>query len=255
MIKVLIIEDEIPARKKVKRFVEELTLPVKIMAEIDNIQSGILFLKNNKPDLILSDIELIDGTAFEIFSKTTVDCPIIFITAYDKFWMDAFESNGIDYLMKPFTKERFQKAWEKYLSLSNSKVAYNHVIENLTKVISLRFSEKNYRKRFSVFTKQSIYFLEINDISYFIATDGVVFAFDKSGKKHLLSFSTLKEVELCLDPADFFRINRSDLISKQNIEKLVRISKNALAVKMKGYDKLLIASQSNTPLLREWIDK
>jgi DNA-binding LytR/AlgR family response regulator len=255
MMEVLIIEDEIPARKKVKRFVEELNLPVKIMAEIDNVQSGILFLNNNKPDLILSDIELIGGNSFEIFSQTTVKCPIIFITAYDKFWMDAFEGNGIDYLMKPFTKERFQKAWDKFLLLRNSQQDQTELLNSLTKLLSQNYAEKNYKKRFTVHTNKGIYFLEIENVVYFEATDGVIFAFDVSGKKHLLNFSTLKELELQLDAAAFFRLNRSELINRQYIEMLERFSKNSLAVKMRGYQKLLIASQSNTAQLREWIDQ
>jgi DNA-binding LytR/AlgR family response regulator len=87
------------------------------------------------------------------------------------------------------------------------------------------------------------------------ATEGVVFAFDKTGKKHILNFQTLKELELHLDPSEFFRLNRSQVISRQYIEKLERVSKNTLAVKMKGYQELLVASQSNTPQLREWIDQ
>jgi DNA-binding LytR/AlgR family response regulator len=255
MIELLIIEDEIPARKKVMRFVEELNLPVKIMAEIDNVQSGILFLKNNKPDLILSDIELIDGNSFEIFSETAVECPIIFITAYDKFWMHAFETNGIDYLMKPFTKERFKKAWDKYVLLRNSQTGYGNMIENITRVISMQFTEKNYRKRFAIHTKQAVLFLDVRDIAYFEATDGLIFAFDKTAKKHLLSFTTLKELELQLNSDDFFRLNRSEVISRQYIEKLERVSKNVLGVKMKGFNKLLIASQSNAAQLRSWIDQ
>ena len=255
MIQILIIEDEIPARKKLKRFLEELDISHKIMAEVDTVTGGRMFLKNNHPDLIFSDIELLDGNAFELFNQVTVSCPIIFTTAYDRFWMNAFESNGIDYLMKPFSKERFQKAWEKFLVLRSSQQDKSELLSNLTKLLSQNFAEKNYKKRFTIHTNKGIYFLEIENIVYFEATEGVIFAFDKSGKKHLLNFSTLKELEMQLDAAAFFRLNRSELISRQFIEMLERISKNSLAVKMKGYQKMLIASQSNTAQLREWIDQ
>lgn len=111
MIKIVIIEDEIPARKKLIRFINELKENTEIIAEIDNVEQSIDFLKTEKSiDLIISDIELLDGNAFEIYDQVKISCPIIFTTAYDKFWMNAFETNGIEYLLKPFTLERFQKA-------------------------------------------------------------------------------------------------------------------------------------------------
>jgi len=120
MIKILIIEDEIPARRKLKRFIAELEISTKIVSEIDTVEQGIEFLQNNQTDIIFSDIELLDGNAFEIYHEVPVSCPIIFTTAYDQFWMGAFESNGIDYLLRPFSQERFQKAWDKFLLLRNS---------------------------------------------------------------------------------------------------------------------------------------
>src|SRR5690606_41118398 len=111
MIKVLIIEDEIPARNKLKRFLNQQIESISIVAEIDTIESAIAFLTTNHVDVIFSDIELLDGNAFEIYKQVQVQCPIIFTTAYDQFWMNAFESNGIDYLLKPFSQDRFQKAW------------------------------------------------------------------------------------------------------------------------------------------------
>src|SRR5690606_38173491 len=110
MIKVVIIEDEIPARKKLKRFLEQVNQSTEVIAEIGTVSEAIEFIKNeNAIDLILSDIELQDGNAFEIYQEVNVLCPIIFTTAYNQFLMDAFESNGIEYLLKPFSLERFQK--------------------------------------------------------------------------------------------------------------------------------------------------
>lgn len=255
MMQILIIEDEIPARNKLKRFLEELNIQYKVIAEVDTVTKGILILKNSSPDLIIADIELLDGNVFEIFASVTINCPIIFTTAYDRFWMNAFENNGIDYLMKPFSKERFQKAWSKYLLLRTAKADQSDVIASLTKFITSRLAESTYKKRFTIHTSKGIHFLETESIVYIEATEGVVFAFDKTGKKHILNFQTLKELELHLNPSEFFRLNRSQVICRQYIEKLDRVSKNTLAVKMKGYQELLVASQSNTPQLREWIDQ
>ena len=255
MTKILIIEDEIPARKKLKRFIEELNLPTEIIAELDTVQSAVDFLKNHKPDLIFSDIELLDGNAFEIYQQVSVSCPIIFTTAYDQFWMDAFDGNGIAYLLKPFSKERFQKAWDKYLLLGNATSKEENAIVNLTKLFQQNFSEKQYKKRFSINTNQGIYFLETENILFFEANEGVIFAYDTKGKKHLLTETTLKEIEEQLNPLDFFRINRSEFVHKTFIEKIERYNKNTLAIKLKGFETYLKTSQSNTATFREWVEK
>ena len=255
MIKILIIEDEIPARKKLKRFLEELDSTTKVVAEIDNVLSAIAFLKSTSVDLIFSDIELLDGNAFEIYKEVSISCPIIFTTAYDQFWMDAFESNGIAYLLKPFSKERFKQAWDKFLLFRNSPSEDNIQLTKLSKLIEENFTKQSYKKRFTIHTNRGFFFIDIENITFFGANEGVIFAFDTTGKKHLLNEVTLKEIEEQVDPSDFFRINRSELISKQHIEKVERYNKNILAVKMKGSPNHLKTSQSNTAAFREWIEK
>ncbi len=255
MIKILIIEDEIPARKKLKRFIEELDTPVEIVAEIDTVSSAIDFLMKNQVDVIFSDIELLDGNAFEIYSKVALTCPIIFTTAYDQFWMNAFESNGIAYLLKPFSRERFQKAWDKYQWLGHPASDTHNSIDALAKLIQQNFQKKEYKKRFTIHTNQGMYFLATGDILYFEANEGVIFAYDTKGEKHLLTEATLREIEEQLDPIEFFRINRSELIQKKHIEKIERYNKNTLAIRLKSYKPYLKTSQSNTAAFREWMEK
>lgn len=255
MTKILIIEDEIPARKKLKRFIEDLNSAAEIMAELDTVQSAVDFLKIHHPDLIFSDIELLDGNAFEIYSQVRISCPIIFTTAYDQFWMNAFESNGIAYLLKPFSRERFKKAWDKYLLLSSPSSDTNSSINALTKLIQQNFQKKEYKKRFTINTNQGIYFLETENILFFQANEGIIFAYDTTGKKHLLTETTLKELEERLNPINFFRINRSELIQKKYIEKIERYNKNTVAIRLKGYEPYLKTSQSNTTAFREWMEK
>ncbi len=251
MIKVLIIEDEIPARKKIKRLLEEMSTPNQVLAEIDTVGTAISFLKNNTVDLIFSDIELLDGNAFDIYREVHLNCPIIFTTAYDQFWMDAFDTNGIAYLLKPFSKERFQKAWDKFLLLRNTE---DVMIERIAKLMEQNFLTKAYKKRFTIRLHQGIYFLDTVKITFFEACDGVLFAYDILGKKHVLSESTLKEIEEQLDPSDFFRINRSELICKKYVEKIERYNKNSLAVKLQGHQEYLKTSQTMTAAFRSWIE-
>lgn len=254
MIKVIIIEDEIPARNKLKRFISELEPPVEVIAEIDAVEAAVAVLGTAKADLIFSDIELLDGNAFEIYDQVSINCPIIFTTAYDQFWMNAFESNGIEYLLKPFTLDRFKKAWDKFLLLKKTDSKENEVLIKLQQMLSNGQPEKNFKKRFTVNSHQGISFLNTEDISFFEADEGIIFAFDISGKKHLLNESTLKDIEALLNPSAFFRINRSELVQKQHVERIERYNKNTLAIQMKGYKNHLITSQGSTSVFRKWIE-
>lgn len=255
MIKILIIEDEIPARKKLKRFIETLNTQTEVVAEIDTVEAAIEFLDHSGVDVIFSDIELLDGNAFEIYNRVKISCPIIFTTAYDQFLMHAFESNGIAYLLKPFSKERFQIAWDKFLLFKNSTSNEVQQLNNLTKLIQQNFEKQAFKKRFSISTHQGTYFLDTENITFFEASESVIFAYDINGKKHLLNQSSLKAIEDQLNSEDFFRINRSTLISKQHVEKLERYSKNILAIKIKACSDYLKTSQSNTASFREWIER
>lgn len=254
MINVLIIEDELPARKKIIRFLEALELPIDIVGEIDTVESGITFLKNTRVDVIFSDIELLDGTAFEIYSQVSIKCPIIFTTAYDQFWMEAFDTNGIAYLLKPFSKERFKAAWDKFMLLRNTITSSENQMDTLLRIMEQKLQPKTYKNRFTIHSNHKISFLPTSDICYFEAVEGVIFAVDVLGKQHLLRESTLKEIEELLNPADFFRINRSLLVQKQHLEKVERYDKNTLSLKMKGCVAILKTSQSVTASFREWLE-
>lgn len=255
MIKVVIIEDEIPARKKLKRFIYGSDLDVEIIAELSTVQDAIAFLKIHQPDLIFSDIELLDGNSFEIYEEIKVSCPIIFTTAYDQFWMDAFDSNGIAYLLKPFSNNQFQKALDKYVLLMKPQQDIHKPIDDLLRLVSDNLSRNQHKTRLSCIGQQGIYFLETISIAFIEADEGIVVAQDRKCKRHMLSVSTLKELENQLNHFDFFRINRSEIVNKISIENMQRYNKNILAIKVEGHVKYLKTSQNLTAAFREWVEK
>lgn len=254
MIRILLIEDEAPALRKLKRFLEQVEEDVFILAEISTVAEVAEFLKN-KPDidLILSDIELKDGNIMEFYKENTLSVPVIFTTSYNQFLMEAFETSGIEYLLKPFSLERFQKAWKKYLSLRAQPVNQSALLQQLTQLLQQPKQERKYRQQFAVNLGRSTYFLNSSDIVFFRASDGLVFAIDQEGKKHALSFETLKEIEDEVDPAAFYRINRSELVHRVFIEKLDRPDKNAITISLKGIQEQLVTSQSVTAAFRDWL--
>lgn len=257
MTQVVIIEDEAPARKKLNRFLRQLDEEVTVLAEFETVAKAADYLKG-KPsiDLILSDIQLRDGLAFEIYSQVDVPCPIIFTTAYDQFWMEAFETNGIAYLLKPFSFERFQKAWDKYRRLGKSTGPETALLQKLQQLVQQESSApKSYKSRLAINSSKGTYFLELYAVLYFVAEEGIVMAVDGYAKKHLLTQATLKEIEALVDPKQFFRINRSELVNKRHIERIERYNKNTIAVKLSEYVQHLVTSQSSTAAFRQWLEE
>ena len=255
MITVVIIEDEAPARRKLRRFLADLDEPVTVVAELTTVAEAILFLQTgNAIDLILSDIALQDGDAFAIYNAVPLSCPIIFTTAYDQFLMDAFETNGIEYLLKPFSFERFKKAWDKFLLLKHQGGKDRQILEQINHFMEHQGANKSFKQRFSIPSKRGTYFLDTIGILFFVAEDGMIAAVDVQGKRHMLSQPTLKEIESVLDPSQFFRINRSELVNKQHIERIERYAKNTIAITLADYTKHLVTSQSATALFREWLE-
>lgn len=246
---VLIIEDELPARRKLKRYIDQLEAEVQVAAECATVEEAILFFeKGGKADLIFSDISLQDGNAFEIYQEIALKSPIIFTSAYDNHMLEAFESNGIDYLLKPFTFERFEKAWKKFLLFTQQN-------SSSIKAKPKPQASESFKSRFIINTVKDSYFLEIENIAYFLAEGGIVKATDIQGKGHILNTPTLKEIEDTVDPAQFFRINRAELVHKPAIERMERYGKNSLAIKLRGINKSLITSQSATAAFRDWVEK
>lgn len=255
MIKVVLIEDELPSVRKLKSFLARLNKKVVIFAEFTTVSETINFFhEGNMPDLIFSDIELLDGNAFEIFEAVILKCPVIFTTAYNQFLMNAFETNGIDYLLKPFSFERFQKAWDKYESLVKTKESQPDLSGLITQILEKQSPKKLYKKRFAVPSSKGTYFINVEDILFFESEGGLVSIIDRQGRKHPLAVVTLKEVELQLDPLDFFRINRSELVNKTHIVRIERYGKNALAIHLSNNNKKLICSQAATPAFKDWVE-
>ncbi|MFC3417376.1 LytR/AlgR family response regulator transcription factor [Algoriphagus hitonicola] len=257
MIHILILEDEIPAQKKLVRYLKEMKQSTHLVDYLESVADGIEFLsKHPKLDLIISDIELRDGNAFQIFDEIKLPCPIIFTTAYHEFWMQAFEGNGIAYLLKPFSLDKFQQAWDKFLFLSQKPANQSAWLEQIQQLMDSKGKTKpNFKTRITVPNARGTYFLEISQVIFFLAENGVVFAVDRAEKKHLLKETTLKQIEAFLDPKQFFRINRSEVINKDFVQATERYSKNSVAIKLSGLSRLLICSQNQTPDFLKWMEE
>ena len=132
--KVLIIEDEAPAFRRLQKLIQEIDPSIEIIEVIDSVKEGIKWLNTySTPDLIFMDIQLADGLSFEIFEEVEVNKPVIFTTAYDEYTLKAFKVNSIDYLLKPLNKADLAQSIRKYEQL---KTAFGSMDEQLKQLLS-----------------------------------------------------------------------------------------------------------------------
>ena len=259
---ILILEDEIPAYQKLLSFIHSEIPDGKVMAWARSIEEAKSFLspnaatpnKNISPDLIFSDIELLDGISFEVFEEIQVSCPIIFCTGFDQYILRAFKTNGIAYLLKPYSIENFREAYEKYQLLfakNETQTLDNQLLKNLQNI--LQSDKKSYKQRFTLKKKDGIKLMDAKDIACFEANGDFCMAVDAAGKKHVLNF-TLSEVEEKIDPKKFFRINRSEIINVDFLEKVEPYFKNKLALKMSYAKEAVYTSGTKTPDFRKWLE-
>lgn len=228
MINILIIEDEEPAANRLKKMVTELEPDTHVLDNIVSVNSAIeWFKKNPLPDLIFSDIQLSDGLSFEIFKNVEVKCPVIFITAYDQYAIDAFKVNSIDYLLKPIKKDDLQTALNKFKNLSNnaSVIDINKVLETFNQ------PKADYKTRFIVRYGEHIKTIKIEEVAYFYTEDKINFLITNEGRRYTIDYN-LDALESMLDPKIFFRINRQFIICIHAISEMFSYSKSRVLVKL-----------------------
>ena len=250
--KVLIIEDEHFAAKRLRSLIQDKMPDAVILDEIDSVEDSIGWFQSNPcPNLVFMDIQLADGLSFQIFEKANIECPVIFTTAYDEYALDAFKVNSIDYLLKPIEVEAFSRAINKYEQYYNKNL--NGVDwKNITSEI---FSSKTkFKQRFLIKAGQAYSYLDVKDIKLIYSEDGMTFAV-KANKKKVLIDRTLDQIEKQLDPHEFFRINRKYLIPISSIEKIHPYFNSRLKIDLHlNYEGELIVSRPKVPDFKDWLD-
>ena len=252
MLNVIIIEDEKHAMQLLSQMLSEMPAAIFIKAKLHSVQESIAyFSEKTDADLAFSDVQLSDGLAFDIFEQTGVKLPVIFITGYDEYILKAFETNGIDYLLKPVDKTDLEKAIDKYNSLQahftgNSMNLSVNELENFI----------NQRKKTRLMVKSGLenISLLLENIAMIYTQDKVVYVIERCSKKYL-SDKTLTELEEELDGRLFFRANRQYLINIGFVKSFKPCNKVKLQVEMNAGDinHLIIISQETAPAFRKWM--
>ncbi|WP_183561538.1 LytR/AlgR family response regulator transcription factor [Mucilaginibacter sp. SP1R1] len=252
--KVIIIEDEAKTAKELKSMLQNLDSEISIEAILPSVSSAINWLKENPaPELVFSDIQLGDGLSFEIFREVKIESPVIFCTAFDEYAIRAFESNSIDYLLKPIEEDVLQRSLEKYIRLKEHLLSNTQYGNNLNKVLVQM--DVAYKQNILVHYREKIIPVRVTDIQFIYASAGIVYLYDSSEKSYPIQY-TIEQLEVMLNPQQFFRANRQFIINRdavQNIEHYFN-RKLYVIVKTNPPEKIIISKIKAQPFLK-WIEQ
>ncbi|MCX6240870.1 MAG: LytTR family DNA-binding domain-containing protein [Bacteroidetes bacterium] len=242
--KAIIIDDEKPARDIIRTFLKELT-DIEIITECSDGFAGLKAIQDLKPDLVFLDIQMPKLTGFEVLELIENPPLIIFSTAYDQYAIKAFEMNATDYILKPYSRERFVQAVGKAIAKLQGGVALQPEIQ---KIIQSADDKDELLQRIAVKTRHKVHVIGVNEIIYLEAEGDYVMIHVKDG--NYLKEKTMKYFESHLDPEKFIRIHRSYIVNAEVIERIELYDKESYSVLLKNGASLR-ASTSGYKLLKQ----
>lgn len=253
--KVLIVEDEAMAARRLTSLLEQLEPGIEIMAKLDSVKRVVKWLSDgNSPELIFLDIQLADGISFEIFEKVQVKAPVIFTTAFDEYAIKAFKVNSIDYLLKPIDPEELENALGKFkerTAVAEAQPAFDlGMIQKAMEMMT-----RNYKERFVVKIGEHIHTIATNDTAYFFSQEKATYLQTLERNRFIIDY-TLEQLETMVDPDRFFRINRKYLVSLEAVKDIVTYSNSRLRLILKHSDEMdAIVSRDKVQEFKRWLDR
>lgn len=216
MVNYMIMEDERFAYEELKRMVSALRPDYHLQAWAESVDSAVVALESNRPDLLLVDIRLSDGLCFDVFERVMVHTPVIFTTAYDEYALRAFRVNSLDYLLKPIEEKDLERALLKFEAncLASSLSAKYKALETSY----LSGVKKN---RFLVTIGDTYRYVEASDIAFFYSEDKYVYLHTFLGKRYIVDYS-LEQLDQMLERRDFFRASRGCITHIKAVKKVSR---------------------------------
>lgn len=247
--KVIILEDENRAVNHLKRLIHLVAPEMEVTGIFDTVRDAVNYLeKDPSVELIFSDVQLADGISFEIFSRVSIKCPIIFTTAYDAYAIEAFNTNGIDYLLKPIEEERLRKALEKVRKFTTQI--------NLESLLSLRTekSQRQTKTRFMVKVGEKIKTITVEEILAFYSFEKATFLHTTTHRNYIIDYS-LEDLENVLDRDRFFKINRKYIVSIDACSRIIAWSNNRLKIDVEGIDDpKIVVARERVREFKAWLD-
>jgi two-component system response regulator LytT len=252
---ILIVEDEAKTARELKATVERIDADLHVVGIVPSVKSGIDWLCTQPaPQLILSDIQLSDGLSFEIFRNIQTPCPVIFCTAFDHYAIQAFETNGIDYLLKPIDEDKLAKGLQKYNQLRKLfKGGDTPSVAQRIETLIGQFLPTVYKSALLVFSSEKIIPVQTDEIAFIHSVGGIVRAYTKTNQVHLIQ-EVLDELGPQLDPHKFFRANRQFIINRSIVVMAEHYFNRRLVLKLiVETPERVIVSKSKVPELLAWM--
>lgn len=245
-----IVEDEAPAAQGLVRLLEQADRSLRVLGMADNVEDAAEGIAALRPDLIFMDIHLGDDLCFSIFDRTVVEAPVIFTTAYDQYAIQAFQKNGIDYLLKPIELPAVQQALGKVAQLRRRFGIDPGVLRELSGMRKPAF-----RERFMVASGGQIRSVPVEQVAYFQSEGRYVKLVSTDNHRYIVD-GTMDKIGAELDPKVFFRINRQLIVSFPAIKSMVPYSKSRVKVVLHpATDIESIVSVERSAEFKEWLDR
>ncbi len=248
MIKALIVEDEVAARENLIAILTKVAPTIIIVGQTESITQTVRWLSSNdSPDIIFMDIQLSDGSSFNIFSSVTVNTPIIFTTAFDQYAIDAFRVNSIDYLLKPIDERMVEKALIKYRTFVPDNIDMG--LSRLSKTMR----DGKYPSKILVPFKDRLIPVKVNEIYCFYSTGGKTCVYLENGDSYSLQKS-LDSMMSFLDPELFIRANRQFIVAKESIRDITVWFDNRLLINLKAnVPEQIFISKNKVSDFKSWL--
>jgi two-component system response regulator LytT len=249
---IIIIEDEQRAAADLAAQLTTIDPEIGVIATLDSVAGSVnWFMNNPMPDLVFMDIHLGDGNCFEIFKQVQLTCPVIFCTAYDEYALEAFKLNSIGYIVKPIDRERLAEALQKYNVLQQHYVPSSLTTDTISRIVQ---QQPRYKTSFLIPFKNKMVPLPVNAIaciyvkqerSYIVTADD-----------ELLVNKTLEQLQMELDPALFYRVNRQYIVSFRYIKEIEQLSGRKIGIILSvAYDEPIVVSKDAASGFKGWMEE
>ncbi len=253
--KLLIIEDEQHAADRLIRMLREIDESIEIAGHTESIAATNKWLQtNNLPDAILSDIELADGYSFEIFKDSELQVPIIFITAFNQYAIEAFKLYSADYLLKPIKKVELERSLQKlkqFYLIKPETPPFDY--KKLAEILSKPESASSTPKRIVTKIGQQIKAFEFDEIAYFFTENKISYLSTKEHSRVPVDF-TMDELEKQSIAYGFLRINRQFIVHIRSIKKMVSLPKSRVKLTLEPATNLeTIVSTERAAEFKKWL--
>lgn len=251
--KTVIIEDEQIAAQNLQRLLMEVNPETEVVRILQSVEESVEYFSHiNEVELVFMDIHLADGLAFHIFDKVSINCPIIFTTAYDQYALDAFKVNSLDYLLKPINKDDLTRAMQKLKLFGSRQSNSTGISSEQLMALSQSIQQKKYKSYFLIPLRDKLIPLDVKDIAYIYLDEKISRIVTFNNESHSVD-KPLDAIHAQLDPTFFFRANRQFIIAHSAIESISiwPLSKLNVSLKVATPEKIII-SRARVAEFKEW---